>query len=143
MFNISFDVNIKTLAGASTADLVYEVVPDSTVTTPSTRVCRAEVTKIGSNLPCIQVSISPTIYEQTFCMKVLTVRLWNFLQTNIGTKAAPKILVKLTIGVNFTKILKTAILCKSILHSYSPIAVWLLNFFVNRLLAHKMLVKCW
>jgi len=76
-------------------------------------------------------------------MKVLTVRLWNFLQTNIGTKAAPKILVKLTIGVNFTKILKTAILCKSILHSYSPIAVWLLNFFVNRLLAHKMLVKCW
>ena len=36
--------------------MVYEVVPDSTVTTPNTRVCRAEVTKIGSNLPCIQAN---------------------------------------------------------------------------------------
>ena len=44
----------KLSAGASASDLIFEVIPDETVPFLNTRVCRTEITHVGSNLPCIQ-----------------------------------------------------------------------------------------
>jgi hypothetical protein len=47
-------------------------------------------------------------------------------------------------GVNFINILLKPFLCKSILHSFSLIKVWLCNFFVQNICAKadcKMLMK--
>jgi len=46
-------------------------------------------------------------------------------------------------GVNFTNILLTTFLLKSVLHSFSLMTVWLCNFFFKRIFAQKLLVKCW
>jgi hypothetical protein len=61
------------------------------------------------------VSISPIFYEQLFCMNVFCVAFISlqfgfviFRQKDFGAKAAPKMLVKLTPGVNVTNILQAA-----------------------------------
>jgi len=45
-------------------------------------------------------------------------------------------------GVNIIKILSEPFLCKSVLHSFSLITVWLCNFFGKKILAQELLVKC-
>jgi hypothetical protein len=52
---------------------------------------------------------------------------------NIGAKAALEMLVKLTPGVNFTNALHAAFLCLFLC----------LCFFGARILAQKLLLKCW
>jgi len=49
----------------------------------------------------------------------------NFWQKNIGAKAALKMLMKLTTGVNFINILSMPFLYKSVLRSFSLVRVWL------------------
>ncbi len=61
----------------------------------------------------IQVSISPTFYEQLFSKKVkwatfLCLSLGSIFNWEIGVNAAHKMLVKWTKGVIFTNILRTA-----------------------------------
>ena len=54
---------------------MYEVVPDSSVTTINTRVCRAQVSNIGPNLPCIESNanyhIDPPVYNISDVTKTL------------------------------------------------------------------------
>jgi hypothetical protein len=70
-----------------------------------------------------KVSIAPTFYEELFCTKLfckafmsLQFEFAQFLQKEIGAKAACKKWVKLTKGVNFT--IFTIFLCKSVLCSF-------------------------
>jgi len=88
------------------------------------------------------------ILHAAFCIKVLCAGslcsqfgLVIFCQKNISTKAAPKLLVKLATGDNFTFILWA--LYKSYLYSFYPLSVWLCNFFFERISLKKLLVKCW
>ncbi len=64
-----------------------------------------------------------------------------FWQKEIGEKARNKMLVKLIIGVNHTKILRAAF--GSDLHSFDVLGVLGLEFFGKRKLAQKLLIKCW
>jgi len=58
-------------------------------------------------------------------------------------KAGHEILVKLTASVNFTNILQRALLHESVWYSFSLLKVWLCNIFGERILAQKLLLKCW
>jgi len=46
-------------------------------------------------------------------------------------------------GVYFTNNLQAAFSCKSVLHNFSLITVWLLLFFGKRIFAQKLLIKEW
>jgi hypothetical protein len=68
---------------------------------------------------------------------VLKVQACIFWHKKIGRKAAFKVMVKLTKGVNFSNILRAAF-------SYKKCAYILgLYFFGARILAQKVLLKCW
>jgi len=85
-----------------------------------------------------QVSISPTFYAIIFWTKA---RFWrqNFVRKCfvifgakiLYEKCARKRLMKLTAGVNFTKLLWASFLYKTVLHSSSQLRVWLCNFLVT------------
>jgi len=46
-------------------------------------------------------------------------------------------------GINVTNILRLAFLYKNVVHSFSLLTVWLCNFSDERILAQKLLLKCW
>jgi len=52
-------------------------------------------------------------------------------------------LMKLTPGVNSTKIIRAAFLHKSVWINFSLFNFNFLNFFGNMIFAKKLLVKCW
>ena len=80
-------------------------------------------------------SISPTFYNQLFCIKVfcapflcLQFGFVFFWQKEISAKATDRLLVKLTKEVNFTNILQPAFLYKIVLCIFSVLTVWVYDF---------------
>jgi len=76
-----------------------------------------------------QVSISPTFYAQLLRSEIPkspknTDKLFKY----VHIKAARKMYVKLTTGVNFTNILFEPFLYKGALCSFSLLTIWLSNF---------------
>ncbi len=83
----------------------------------------------------IQLSISPTFYKQlyltnVFCKVFLQLQFGFvvFWQKKSGAKAACKMLMKLTKGVNFINILFSPFSYESILRCFSLITVWFCDF---------------
>ncbi len=83
----------------------------------------------------VWLSIAPLFYEQLFHTKVLYTAFvclqFGFLifwQKDFGAKAAHKMLVKLTPGVNFTNILGAAFLYESFLCSFYVLTIWVCTF---------------
>ena len=73
------------LAGAGTPELVYEVVPDSSAPTVNTRVCRAEVTSIGSNLPCVEAHANYQVDQSITNRSDVSKTVDDFAVLNIGS----------------------------------------------------------
>jgi hypothetical protein len=80
-------------------------------------------------------SISPIFYEQLFCTKdfcaAFTCLQFGFVifwRKDFDAKAANKILVKLTPGVNFTNILRAVFLYERFLRSFYELTIWVCNF---------------
>jgi len=77
-------------------------------------------------------------------LSLVTFQLCNFWRQNIGAKCTLKMLMKLTIGVNFINILLIKFSYISASHSFSLVAFWLCNFWrknIGEKAAHKMLMK--
>jgi hypothetical protein len=84
------------------------------------------------------MSISPIFYKQLFHTKVFCTAFLSlqfgfviFWQKDFGTKAAHKMLVKLTPGVNFTNIKQAAFSYQSFLRSLYVLTIWVCNFLVK------------
>jgi len=84
------------------------------------------------------VSILPAFNKQLFANVFCRAFLWFlfgfliFWQNEIGEKAAGKLFVKLTTGVNFINILQSAFFCtKRVLRFFYVISVWVCNFLVK------------
>jgi len=73
---------------------------------------------------------------KVFCKALLLLQfgLVFFWKKNTSAKAAYKMLVKLTTGVNFINILLVNFLYKSVLPSFSLITIWLVNYLAK---------ECW
>jgi len=67
--------------------------------------------------------------------------LCNFWRKNIGAKAVCKMLMKLTIGVNFINILRLPFLYECVLRSFSLVTFGFV-IFSERILVQKLFVKC-
>jgi len=69
---------------------------------------------------------------------------WIFMLSGSACiKAAHIMLMKLTQGVYFINISLKAFLYESVMISFSPLTVWLYNFFGKRISAQNLLIKCW
>jgi len=99
----------------------------------------------GEGVNFINILLKTFSYKTFLCsFSIVTVWLWNILISRILVQ---KSLIKCWWNclkvVNFINILLETFSCKSALCIFSPVIVCFCNFFGARILAQKLLVKCW